>query len=262
MSYNPNWQKIYAELEVGSPDESTRYLLFTAAQRHQLNEMSAAYFGCSLLMTSFKGSRKEVSHYSRDDKLASIKPDEQYLLIKPQPLFTAVASDLALRVPLDQIIKLLESPDNTITHVVVVENLDAFDYWNEFSVTADLRQALVVYRGHDALAKGVKVLLQRLPKTIEVVAFVDVDPDGIKIALTTPKATQILSSDFNSLSLLIKSSSYSKDFDKQHKAVNYMQKHPDHWPSLQQFIIERRVSIKQQHLLAFEVPLIMHNRKS
>lgn len=262
VPYNPNWQKIFAELEVGSLDESARSLLFSTVQLHQLNEMSTAYFGCSLLTTSFEGTRVEVAYYSRDDKLASIKPDEQFLLIKPQPLFVAVAAELALRVPLGQIIKLLESPDNTITHVVVVENLDAFDCWQQFSVTADLSQALVVYRGHDALAKGVKALLQRLPNRIEVVAFVDVDPDGIQIALTIPKATQILVPDIQELSLLVKSSSYSKDFDKQHSAVSYMQKHPGHWHLLQQFIIERRVSIKQQHLLAFEVPLIMHNRNS
>ena len=76
---------------------------------------------------------------------------------------------------------------------------------------------------------SVKALLQRLPKTIEVAVFVDADPAGIQIALTTPKVTQILAPDITKLSLLIKSSSSSEHFDDQHQQVKYIQNHKDDW---------------------------------
>ncbi|QDO85700.1 hypothetical protein FM037_23595 [Shewanella psychropiezotolerans] len=262
VPYNPNWQKIFSELEVGSLDESARSLLFSKAQLHQLNEMSAAYFGGELLTTSFEGTRAEVAQHSRFEKLATITPDEQYVLIKPQPFYTGISAECSLRVPLGEITKLLESQAQTMTHIVIVENLDVFDCWDGFSVEAALKHALVVYRGHNSLAKGVKGLLQRLPNRIEVVAFVDVDPAGIQIALTTPNVTQILAPDIQELSLIIKSSSSSEDFDMQHQQVKYMQQHQDGWQVIQQFIIQQKISIKQQHLLAFKLPLIMHNRTS
>ena len=73
VPYNPNWQKIFSELEVGSLDESARSLLFSKAQLHQLNEMSVAYFGGELLTTSFEGTRAEVAQHSRFEKLATIE---------------------------------------------------------------------------------------------------------------------------------------------------------------------------------------------
>ncbi|QQX80989.1 hypothetical protein JK628_03710 [Shewanella sp. KX20019] len=260
VRFSGNWQKIYAELEVGSPDESEKILLFSVAQRHQLNQMSTAYFGCELLKTSFEGTRSEIAKHNRFEKLATIRPDEQYVLIKPQPFYPEIAVECALRVPLDNIIKLLQSDVQTITHIVIVENLDAFDSWHQFVVGVALKYALVVYRGHNGVAKGLNSLLERIPSEINVVAFVDIDPAGIQIALTMPKVTLILAPEIQALSSILTTSNSSEDYDVQHKQAKYMQKHKDDWQALQQFIIDERVSIKQQHLLAFNLPLRVHPR--
>lgn len=262
VRFSGNWQAIYVELEVGSPDESEKYLLFNATQLLQLNEMSRSYFGCDLLTTSFEGTRSEVAKHSRFEKLATIAPDEQYVLIKAPSFYPELPAEYSLRVPLNNITRLLASPDNIITHVVVVENLDIFDCWHQFSLDAELISALVVYRGHNGLAKGVSRLLERLPAGVEVIAFVDIDPAGIQIALTTPKVSKILAPEIDALTLLLTSSSASEDFDKQFQQVKYMQQHKNDWPRLQGFIVQQRASIKQQHLLAFNLPLITHHRGS
>jgi DNA topoisomerase VI subunit A len=80
-------------------------------------------------------------------------------------------------------------------------------------------------------------LLERLPDEIKVVVFVDIDPAGIHIALTTAKVTQILAPTIEVLSSIIKSSSSSEDFDTQHQQAKYMQQYKSDWQVLQHFIV-------------------------
>lgn len=260
VSFSANWQKIFAELEVGSVDESGRALLFSAAQLHQLNQMSMVYFGSELLKDSFEGTRAEVAKHSRYEKLAEIAPDEQYVLLKPQPFYMNLPVEYSLRIPLANVIQLFESQTATITHLVIVENLDAFDCWHQFSVDESFSNALVVYRGHNGLSKGLSVLLELLPESVTVVAFVDVDPAGIQIALTTPRVTQLLAPSIEALSSLVVTASSTEDYTAQYKQLKYIQHQSEEWQPLQQFIIEHKVSIKQQHLLAHKLGLIIHPR--
>ncbi|MDB2386386.1 hypothetical protein N9W21_03475 [Shewanella sp.] len=260
VSFSANWQKIFAELEVGDVDESSRALRFSAEQLHQLNQMSTVYFGSELLNDSFEGTRTEVAKHSRYEKLAAITPDEQYVLLKPHPFYAGLPLEYSLRIPLTHIIELLKSQATPITHLVIVENLDAFDCWQQFSVDESLNNALVVYRGHNGLAKGLSALLELLPQSIAVVAFVDVDPAGIQIALTTPKVTQLLAPSIEALLSLVVSASASEDYTAQYKQLKYIRQQNHAWQVLQQFIIEHQVSIKQQHLLAHQLRLMLHSK--
>ncbi len=260
VSFSANWQKIFAELEVGDVDESSRALLFSAEQLHQLNQMSTVYFGSELLKDSFEGTRADVAKHSRYEKLATILPDEQYVLLKPQPFYVDLPLEYSLRIPLTHIIQLLESQTTPITQLVIIENLDAFDCWHQFSVDELLNNVLVVYRGHNGLAKGLSVLLELLPERVAVVAFVDVDPAGIQIALTTPRVTQLLAPSIEALSSLVTAASSTEDYIAQNKQLKYISQQSSDWQALRQFIIEHRVSIKQQHLLAHKLGLIIHPR--
>ena len=260
VSFSANWQKIFAELEVGDVDESSRALRFSAEQLHQLNQMSTVYFGSELLKDSFEGTRAEVAKHSRYEKLAAIAPDEQYVLLKPQPFYMNLPLEYSLRIPLANVIQLLESQTATITHLVIVENLDAFDCWHQFSVDESFNNALVVYRGHNGLAKGLSVLLEQLPERVTVVAFVDIDPAGIQIALTTPRVTQLLAPSIEALSSLVVTANSTEDYIAQNKQLKYISQQSSDWQPLQQFIIKHRVSIKQQHLLAHKLGLITHPR--
>lgn len=260
VAFSSNWQKIFAELEVGSVDESGRYLHFSAAQQHQLKQMSVDYFGSDLLTNTFDGDRIDVAKHSRYEKLAAIAPDDQFVLIKSRPFFPNIPIECSLRIPLTNVIQLLESQIATITHLVIVENLDAFDYWYQFSVDEALNNVLVVYRGHNGLSKGLSVLLELLPEKVTVVAFVDVDPAGVQIALTTPRVTQLLAPSIEALSSLVVTASSTEDYTAQYKQLKYIQHQSEEWRPLQQFIIEHKVSIKQQHLLAHNLGLIIHPR--
>ena len=260
VPFSANWQKIFAELEVGDVDESSRALRFSAEQLHQLNQMSTVYFGSELLKDSFEGTRAEVAKHSRYEKLATISPDEQFVLLKPQLFYANLPLECSLRIPLAKVIQLLESQTTPITHLVIVENLDAFDCWHHFSVDESLNNVLVVYRGHNGLAKGLSALLEQLPERITVVAFVDVDPAGIQIALTTPRVTQLLAPSIEALSSLVVTASSTEDYTAQYKQLKYISQQSNDWQAMQQFIIEYQVSIKQQHLLAHKLGLITHSR--
>ena len=260
VSLSANWQKIFAELEVGSVDESGRALLFSAAELQQLQQMSTAYFGSDLLKDSFEGTRAVVAKHSRYEKLATISPDEQYVLVKPQPIYDGIARECSIRLPLHNILNLLASQPEKINHLVIVENLDAFDGWHQFAIDASLNNALVVYRGHNGIAKGVNSLLERLPIHIQIVAFVDIDPAGIQIALASPRVTQLLAPSVDALASLVPTANSSEDYAAQYKQLKHMRQQTADWQLLQQFIIEHRVSIKQQHMLAHGLPLICHSR--
>jgi len=75
---------------------------------------------------------------------------------------------------------------------VVVENLEAFVLWGQFNFLEQLRNSLVVYRGHDVSAKAVISFLNSLPIGIDVTVFSDPDPAGLEIIMSTPKVTSAL----------------------------------------------------------------------
>lgn len=73
--------------------------------------------------------------------------------------------------------------------LVVVENLTAFLNIDAFLLPAEWKGALFIYRGHNESTAGTGKLLERTPAEARIAVMSDYDPAGLRIALSTARAT-------------------------------------------------------------------------
>ncbi|MDG2391984.1 MAG: hypothetical protein P8M49_00630, partial [Thalassotalea sp.] len=217
------------------------------------NTYSKQLFSTDLSQSSYL----DVAKISNQEKLAGVKPSDNYVLFKllaDQAISSkphkVLPSNIGMRILIDDIDLL------SVKNVVVIENLTAFDHIHLANLPQQLMSALFVYRGHEEHnSKGCIRLLQKLPKTCQIIAFTDFDPAGLKIALTLPNVNACLLPEINQE---LNSTSHQEDFDKQHASMVFLQNQSS--PNLQKFIraIEvNRLSIKQEHMLVTKTPLFL-----
>lgn len=236
------WRNLHQTFELGEPRAG--YLYFTPEQRRQLRDQARLLWGFDPLGGVPGGNRREAAANAIDEKIAPERPDAGHVLLKgrlPQPL-PVLAPELSLRAPLASL------HQDGITQVVVVENLDSFDDWHAFAIPGELADALVLYRGHDGLARGARRLLAALPAEIPITVFPDWDPAGLRIALTLPRAEALLVPELTE-DLIAKGS--RDHFARQHQASVHLDRADllgwrDVWLAMK----AQGVSIKQQHMLA------------
>lgn len=193
-------------------------------------------------------NRLEVVEYVNNDKLADIKPNDQYVLVTSQSAINVFAREVvlaptvSLRLPLDAIdIANLKS-------VIIVENLDVFDVWHQVKLEAKYQHSLVVYRGNDkSLAKGVKTLVNQLVQGTEVLLFPDLDPKGLEMAYTTQGVTGLLAPSLDDIQTKLSVYSQGSLFLRQLDSVTFLQKQqPQGWHDVQQLILNQHLAIMQQ----------------
>ena len=81
---------------------------------------------------------------------------------------------------------------NDYHSIVVVENLEAFLCIEKFVLPDSIGHSLVLFRGYDNAAKAAQAFLSTLSNHQQVIAFMDADPAGINIALSTSSVTHWL----------------------------------------------------------------------
>lgn len=247
------WRKIHVDFEVGEP--LGQWLYFTSEHRHLLREQARREWGFDPLDALPDGNRRTVAAVAIDEKLASERPDQRHVLVKgtlPAPL-PCLAPELSLRVPLSSLAMA------GIEQVVVVENLDSFDHWQDHALPAELANSLVLYRGHNGVASGTGQLLRRLPTEVRVVVFADWDPAGLAIACGLPRADALLVPKLEA-NLLAKGS--REHYDRQFQAARQLDGSPLHgWRGIWEEMKSWRVSIKQQHMLALGSELRLIGRQ-
>jgi hypothetical protein len=242
VARSPTWDEIQQAFELG--ETRGRRLHFSAEQRRELRAQAQGAWGFDPLAGVPEGNRRQVAASAIDEKIARERPDDQHVLVKgelppPLPRLTPV---LSLRVPLTAL-----SLD-AITHVVVVENLDSFDDWQDFASPDEVADSLVLYRGHGGLARGTSHLLTRLPDATPVTVFTDWDPAGLLIAQTLPRADALLLPDLDER-LLAKGN--RAHFSRQHQAAHHLDCAAlCGWSAVWEAMKTAEVSIKQQHMLA------------
>ncbi|SDW10018.1 hypothetical protein SAMN05421783_101403 [Thiocapsa roseopersicina] len=237
------WEQIHRRFEIGEPRD--RHLSFDAEQRRLLREQCRSAWGFDPLEGVPQGNRREVASDAIDEKIARERPDDRYVLVKgrlPEPL-PQLASDLSVRVPVSGL-----NPD-AIGQVVVIENLDSFDDWHAFRSPAELADALVLYRGHGGLARGTRNLLSVLPEHVSVTVFPDWDPSGLLIALSLPRADSLL---VPVLSEALVAKGSPEHFARQHREARHLGNADlGGWQAVWDAMKAARISLKQQHMLAF-----------
>jgi hypothetical protein len=251
---NATWQRIHELLEVGEPrgnrlhfDERMLRIL-----RHEAERESGA---ANLLAGVPDADRLQAARDGlRDEKLAPQRPDDGFVLVKgalPAPLPTLPAQT-SLRVPLAHL------AGAAIERLVVIENLDSFDCWEQYSIPAELGDALVLYRGHGGLARGARRLLGALATRTQVTMFGDYDPAGLAIAASLPNVDAVLVP-LPGDSLL--RSGNRQHFLLQHRATRFLDNSElGGWQSLWSEMRGHGLSIKQQHMLALKSELRLVRR--
>ena len=259
-----NWRAIYRELEVGELDESEKHLCFAPRDFELLRQGVLALMGLDLRELDFNVDRMTMSAKSHDEKLANIRPEAEYLLLKflgftSQPF--AISALTSLRVPIDGAQDYCRTLK--VSAILVIENLDVFDVIQQARLPVDLTNLMVVYRGsghHSPI--GVQHFLQAMANKTPIIAFTDFDPAGLQIAHTLTGVTHCvmpqLALSAPAQLLAIAQINSSSDFDKQAKQAKYLQ-HADlhNWQKFACWISQHRLSIKQQHLLAHELELVL-----
>lgn len=246
---NATWQRIHELLEVGEP--RGKLLHFDEPMLRILRQEAERESGAANLLAGVPyGDRLQAARDGlRDEKVAPLRPDEGFVLVRgrlPAPL-PELLPQTSLRVPLAYL------ADAAIERIVVIENLDSFDCWEQYLMPAELADALVLYRGHGGLARGTRRLLGELAGRVQVTFFGDFDPAGLTIAATLPDTSSIL---VPVLSDGLLRSGHRQHFLLQHRAARYLDSSElGGWQGLWDEMKERGLSIKQQHMLALQSEL-------
>lgn len=264
VKLSPNWRIIYRELEVGELDGAEKYLCFTPRDYELLRQGVLAKEGVDLQALDFNLDRIAMSAQSQNEKLASIRPEAEYVLLKylgfeSPPMGMSTRS--ALRIPLDEAEQLCH--ELKVNAILVIENLDIFDVITQARLPAELSRVMVIYRGsghHSPI--GVRQFLQAMVGKMPIIAFTYLDPAGLQIAHTLTGVTHCIVPQLvlfaPSELLAIPQINPADDFAKQAPQAKYLQSADlKNWRQLSLWLTQQRISIKQQHLLAHRLELVL-----
>lgn len=226
-------------------------------QKLILKSKIVADFGMHFLQPiGIEDDRIATAKVHNNEKDARVAPEQNYLnlviqsgVLSAAGLTTSLPKGMSLRANIERLdLQMTES-------IIVVENLQAFDYWHLTALPSDLSRALAVYRGHDKTAKAVLKLLKKCAGRTNVIAFMDFDPKGLNMALTLPEVTHLLLPD---LTKLDPSMSQVNVFIKQSNYLNQLKNNPN-WSRylFVQTLVQRKLAIAQETMLARDIPLTL-----
>jgi hypothetical protein len=200
-----------------------------AERRTLLDKIAKDHGLTSILDTGSIGKKTSTERAATNpnEKYAAKSPNDGYVLIKvfaseflciDNPNWTCIR------------VKYNEINLDTIQRVIVVENLQAFDQILQSTIELE-NSDLVLYRGDGVSVKSVKEFLVQLVDThVDVIAWCDFDPEGIKIAVTMPAVSQLVVpklAEFELLELeLIDLGKINQPdlFLKQHRVISFVEK--------------------------------------
>ncbi|MCW8091452.1 DUF7281 domain-containing protein [Alteromonas sp. ASW11-130] len=168
--------------------------IFSAQSKAKLKQIIQLHEP-DLLMLPIEGqSRLGFSAVSKFEKSAPIKPEsETVLFTHHEGRFDCIQTGARLPVGCSIRASFCAIQFSKVKNVVLVENLDIFDQWHKVNWPGKCDQTIAVYRGHErSISKGVRHFLAVLPPSVQVIAFCDYDPQGMKIALTLPRVSALL----------------------------------------------------------------------
>ncbi len=129
VKLSANWLAIYRALEVGELDAAQKHLCFCAKDFELLKQSVQAHMGLELGALNFELDRQAMSAMSHNEKLAKIKPEADYVLVKFLGFNLAhlpLSPLSSLRLPTTEALQLCKQ--HKVTAILVVENLDTFDH--------------------------------------------------------------------------------------------------------------------------------------
>ncbi|WP_340677954.1 hypothetical protein [Paraglaciecola sp.] len=207
-------------------------------------------------------NRLAVVEYVNNDKLAGIRPNDQYVLATSQAAIKLLDSELSLPAGVSLRLPLVAIDINQLESVIIVENQDVFDVWQQVNVAEKYHPSLVLYRGNEhSLSKGLKTLLNQLLEHTEVLLFSDLDPKGLEMAYTISRVTGILAPSLDNIQNALMTYSQAAVYLRQLDSVTFLHKQPSSgWSELQQLMLNKRLAIMQQAIVLQGIPLTTYAR--
>lgn len=243
-------------------------LIFSPQDKSDLRQRILSEFGVDPFITdALPKSRSETAKIHRNEKLSNTPVSHDHVLINcPNGIIQLNRQqiDLANRFISSAGILCLASAIDSIQHpaIVVVENLEIMQLCHRLALPDDCRNALWLYRGDHKTGARINAcyqLLQQFGTNKTVIAFTDMDPKGLEIALTLPYAQYWLGPQSSSwLNCLSSQYANAEGYDSQAQAMKFLLTRQDLSIPLQNLIRtmqDKRSSFRQEHLYAHKIQL-------
>lgn len=201
-------RRLLNDLGIGRIQGKTLYL--SDRDQQEMRELLLAR-GYSLTPVSLK-------EMSRSDRLATASPNEKAgggplktgrVSIKALPDKTLNIADEALSLPDGCHVDIDWQKVASIRHdsIMLVENYEVFDQLHQltFELPDDCKNPLVIYRGDktESRLNNVKAFIDA--SDLPVLAFVDIDPKGLHIAVGCPRLQGVVAPDYADLNATLDS---------------------------------------------------------
>ncbi|MBU2918090.1 DUF2399 domain-containing protein [Psychrosphaera sp. F3M07] len=244
----------FINVDVTIPYVERRTLLDKIARDHGLTSILD-------MDTIGKKTRTERAETNTNEKYAAKSPNDGYVLIKSQVNVLRHINNpnwTCIRVNHNEINL------DSIQRVIVVENLQAFD--QILQSTNEINDLdLVLYRGNGVSVKSVTEFLTKLEGTnIQVIAWCDFDPEGIKIAATMPAVSQLIVPKLAEPELMEELGKINQPdlFLKQYRVISFVEKIQKQCGSEElSHLLKRKLAISQEHQIAHKLKLHVINLK-
>ena len=242
------WQFLNTEYGIGCIDKNN--LIINHSDYQHIRELIQSEMNLDLLEPLPVGSRIDIARKTGDEKLNAEAPGRHHILLN-SPSGHLLVNGLSIPLMIGASYRLdWRMLDEFPQSIIVVENLQVFDFFQSVMLPEFLFESLVVYRGHNISSRAVIDFLQATPQNTDIIAFCDYDPKGLEIAFTTTKASHILLPEleqaFNG------AEGTRQRFDKQHAAIIHVSQRPlpsglgTHWKKL----MDKKMCVSQELILA------------
>lgn len=246
-------------------------LVFSAQDKRLLRQRIKDELGMDPFTTrQLPDDRLEMAKYHANEKLAAKPAGHEHLLLNsPDGMLSLNDEQILLhpqRIPTAGLF-CLNSGISTVEHkaIVVVENLLMMSVCHSLQLPPLARQALWIYRGD--YKTGAKIntcheFIRRFGADKKIIAFGDMDPKGLEIALTMPHVNYWLGPKQETWGTCLSSRQANRDgFDLQDAAMAFLHRLADSGelsPALTNLLVylkQHRSSYRQEHMYTHNIPL-------
>ena len=251
------WRYLNTEYGIGFVDKNNLNLSHTDYQH--IRELVQNEMNLDLFEPLPKGSRIDIARATGDEKLNAEAPGRHHILLNsPSGQLAINAQIIPLIIAASYRLDWRELDEKLFPKsIIVVENLQAFDFIQKTVLPESLQASVVVYRGHNISSKAVIDFLQATPENTQIIAFCDYDPKGFEIALTTPKVSHIL---LPELEYAFNGANGTRSrFDQQHAAITHFSNKPlpahlqPYWDEL----MDQKLCVSQELILTSSKKLVL-----
>lgn len=259
-------QQVIADYQCGQVNGNRLY--FSPQDKSKLRQHIISEFGVDPFTSNkLPKSRTEIAKIHHNEKLSNTPISHDHILVNsPNGSIQLNQQNILLtnqHVPSAGLL-CLASGIQHINHnaIVVVENLEIMQICHQLALPDECQNALWLYRGDNKTGARVNAcyqLLKQFGQSKLIIAFTDMDPKGLEIALTLPYAKYWLGAQQSTwIDCLSSQYGNTEGYDKQANSMKYLLNQQNlsiPFQALIKLLHDKRSSIRQEHLYAHQISL-------